>query len=129
MFGAFALTAVLLAVSGLYGLVSYAVSQRTREIGLRMAMGATSATCIGMILRQAAGLAIGGAAAGLGLASVVRLLSRSVVQDVWIGPAVVAGTRHYSLESCSRRRGCPRAVPPESIRRRRFDKRAGRCET
>jgi putative ABC transport system permease protein len=43
--GAFALTAVFLAVSGLYGLVSYAVSQRVQEIGLRIAIGA-HAMCI-----------------------------------------------------------------------------------
>ena len=46
LFGAFALTSILLAVSGLYGLVAYAVSQRAQEIGLRMAIGATGAqTC------------------------------------------------------------------------------------
>ena len=92
LFGAFASTAVLLAVLGLYGLVSYAVAQRAPEIGLRMAIGATQRHVQGLILRQAAGLAIGGAAAGLGLASVVRLLLSRTVQDVWIGPAVVAGT-------------------------------------
>ncbi len=100
LFGAFALTAVLLAVVGLYGLVSYAVSQRAPEIGLRMAIGATGRDVQRMILRQAAGLGIAGAAAGLGFAGAVRpLISRTVPstglragQDVWINPAVAAAT-------------------------------------
>lgn len=57
LFVAFSLTAVLLAVSGLYGLVSYTVSQRRREIGLRMAIGATERDVHRLILRQAARLA------------------------------------------------------------------------
>lgn len=100
LFGAFALTAMLLAVLGLYGLVSYAVSQRAPEIGLRMAIGATQRDVQRMILRQAAELGIAGAAVGLGLAGAVRpLISRMVPstglragQDVWINPAVAAAT-------------------------------------
>lgn len=92
LFGAFALTAVLLAVVGLYGLVSYAVSQRAPEIGLRMAIGATQGDVQWMILRQAAGLGIAGAAAGLGLAAVVWPLIASRIQDVSLDPAMVAAT-------------------------------------
>jgi putative ABC transport system permease protein len=86
--------AVLLAVSGLYGLVAYAVSQRAPEIGLRMAIGATQADVRRMILRQAAGLGVTGAAVGLCLAGAVRLLisGMGVVQDVWINPVVVIAT-------------------------------------
>ena len=51
LFGVFSFTAVLLAVSGLYGLVSYSVSQRRREIGLRMAIGATERDVQWLILR------------------------------------------------------------------------------
>jgi predicted permease len=98
LFGAFALTAVLLAVVGLYGLVSYAVSQRTQEIGLRIAIGATPRDVKRMVLRQAAILGVAGAAAGLGLAAILQpLISRMVAatgpsagQDVWIDPAVAA---------------------------------------
>jgi putative ABC transport system permease protein len=92
VFGAFALTAVLLAVSGLYGLVSYAVSQRAPEIGLRMALGATQGDVQRMILRQAAGLGTAGAAAGLGLAGAMRPLISRMAQDVSIDPVVVAVT-------------------------------------
>ena len=92
LFGAFALTAVVLAVSGLYGLVSYAVSQRAPEIGLRMAIGATQRDVQRMILRQAAGLGIAGAVLGLGLAAAVRPLISGMVSDVSINPAVAAAT-------------------------------------
>jgi putative ABC transport system permease protein len=92
LFGAFALTAVLLAVTGLYGLVSYAVSQRAREIGLRMAIGATERDVHRMILRQAAGLAVTGAAVGLCLAAAARPLISGMVQAVRLGPSVVAAT-------------------------------------
>jgi putative ABC transport system permease protein len=60
LLGAFALTTVVLAVVGLYGLVSYAVSQRTAEIGLRMAIGASHRNVHWLILRQAASLATAG---------------------------------------------------------------------
>jgi putative ABC transport system permease protein len=86
VFGAFALTAVLLAVIGLYGLVSYVVSQRTPEIGLRMAMGATQGDVQRMILRQAATLGVTGAVVGLGLAAAARPL----IPDIRIDPAVAA---------------------------------------
>jgi len=100
LFGAFASTAVLLALVGLYGLVLYAVSQRAQEIGLRMAIGATQRDVQLMILRQAAKLGIAGAAAGLALAGAVRPLISGMVpstglragQDVWISPAVAAAT-------------------------------------
>ena len=104
LFGAFALTAVLLAVSGLYGLVSYAVGQRAPEIGLRMAIGATPRDVQWMILRQAAGLGVAGAVLGLCLAGAVWPLVSSMVpstglgtgpsagHDLWISPAVVAAT-------------------------------------
>ena len=100
LFGAFALTAVLLAVLGLYGLVSYAVSQRAPEIGLRMAIGATARDVQRMILRQAAALGIAGATVGLALAGAVRLVISPIVpstalgegQDIWINPGVAAAT-------------------------------------
>lgn len=63
--GGFALLALLLSVVGLYGVVAYSVSQRTREIGIRMALGAQSSTVYRLILKEAATLAAAGIVAGL----------------------------------------------------------------
>ncbi len=64
LFAGFALLALVLATIGLYGVVSYSVSQRTREIGVRVALGASRASVLGMVLLQALGLAAGGVALG-----------------------------------------------------------------
>jgi predicted permease len=61
LLGAFGGVALLLAVLGLYGVVSYAVAERSREFGIRFALGASERAVLGMVIRQAAGLA------GLGL--------------------------------------------------------------
>jgi len=74
---------LLLAASGIYGVVSYLVSQRTQEIGVRMALGATSASVVRLILRQSLKPVSLGAAIGL-LAAVAatRLLAAQLV-DVY----------------------------------------------
>jgi ABC-type antimicrobial peptide transport system permease subunit len=92
LFVAFSLTAVLLAVSGLYGLVSYTVSQRQREIGLRMAIGASERDVHRLILRQAARLGLVGAAVGLSAAAVGRPLVSRMAGDVSLDPSMVVAT-------------------------------------
>jgi hypothetical protein len=63
--GAMGLMGLGLSIVGLYGLVAYAVSRRTREIGIRMAIGAGRASVLRMVLRQGMGLALAGLAVGL----------------------------------------------------------------
>jgi predicted permease len=65
MVALFALTALLLAGLGIYGVISYMVSERTHEIGIRIALGAESSSILQMVLRQGLRLAIAGAAVGL----------------------------------------------------------------
>src|SRR5262245_29329150 len=69
LLASFAGTAVLLAIGGLYGAVSYIVSQRSREIGVRVALGASSRAILGLVMRQGMTPALVGLGAGL-LASV-----------------------------------------------------------
>lgn len=76
LLGLFAATAMLLAALGIFGVMSYAVTQRSREIGIRMALGAPGAEVMSMILRNAAALVVSGIVLGLGGAvAVSRTLS------------------------------------------------------
>ncbi len=74
--GAFSITALLLAVLGVYGTISYMVGEQTREIGIRLALGADRGTILTMILGQGLRLSIVGAAVGLaGSLVATRLMS------------------------------------------------------
>lgn len=85
--GAFAASAFLLSVAGLYGVIAYSVSQRTREIGIRMALGAEHSTVYQLVLKEAGRLTafglILGLACSLALATLMRgLLFGTSARDV-----------------------------------------------
>jgi putative ABC transport system permease protein len=95
----FAVIALALAAAGVFGVISYAVTQRTREFGIRMALGAEAARVRALVLRHGLLLAVAGIAAGLaGAAALARL-----IDSLWVGvdandplvfalvPAVLAG--------------------------------------
>jgi putative ABC transport system permease protein len=67
LLGTFALSALLLVIVGIYGVVGYAVAQRTQEIGVRIALGAARGQVVAMVVRQAMAITLGGI--GLGLAA------------------------------------------------------------
>jgi predicted permease len=80
--GSFALLALVLATVGLYGLVSYSVSHRTREIGIRIAVGATMPDVIGLVVRQGLTLALAGVALGVVAALAITHLMSSLLYAV-----------------------------------------------
>ncbi len=79
---AFALLATVLAAIGLYGVLAYTVAQRTREFGLRMALGADGGTVRGMVMKQVAKMAIVGGVIGMIAAVAVGRLAQSILFEL-----------------------------------------------
>ncbi|HJX91896.1 MAG TPA: ABC transporter permease [Pyrinomonadaceae bacterium] len=77
--GGFAAVALLLGVVGLYGVIAYSVSQRTREIGVRIALGAQRSAVYRLILKEAGALALAGILIGLGCSVVAASLMRKLL--------------------------------------------------
>jgi putative ABC transport system permease protein len=75
----FAFMALLVAAIGLYGIVAYGVAQRTREIGIRIAVGATPRVIMSLVLRYAVALVAGGVAVGLLVAIAATRLVQSML--------------------------------------------------
>jgi putative ABC transport system permease protein len=82
MVGLFALTALFLAAIGIYGVISCMVAERTREIGIRIALGATRSDILRAVLRQGLGLAAAGAVLGLGGALILSHSLASLLYGV-----------------------------------------------
>jgi len=89
LIGAFAIVAALLAALGIYGVISYAVTARTREIGIRMSLGATQGRVLSGVLRQGMGLALLGFAIGIVAAFASGRILSSLLHEVKPGDPVV----------------------------------------
>jgi ABC-type antimicrobial peptide transport system permease subunit len=81
LLGTFALLALVLAGVGIYGVVSYTVTQRTHDIGVRMALGADRRTVLGAVLKNAMGMA----GVGIGVGAVVAFAATRVMKGLLFG--------------------------------------------
>jgi predicted permease len=102
LFGVFSLVALVLAAAGIYGVISYAVAQRTQEIGIRMALGATPGEVLASILLSGMGLVATGAAFGLAMTLVAasylhNLLFGISPRDPFVYALVVLGVASIGL--------------------------------
>ncbi|HUZ95872.1 MAG TPA: FtsX-like permease family protein, partial [Edaphobacter sp.] len=83
LLGAFAGLALILTVVGLYGVMAYSVSRRTREIGVRLALGAQRSAVLMMVLHDAAILLL----AGIGIGAMASLVSTPMLRSMLYGAA------------------------------------------
>jgi putative ABC transport system permease protein len=105
LLGLFAALAVFLAAVGVYGVLSYSVTQRTREIGVRVAMGAQRSSILAMTIREGMQLTFVGAAIGLGGALLLTRLMAGLLygvtaRDPLTFVAVIAVMSLVSLAAC-----------------------------
>ena len=120
--GGFAAMALVLGVVGLYGVIAYSVSQRTREIGVRMALGAQRSSVYSLVLRQAGWLTFAGIAIGLACSVVASTLIRKLLFGVeaWdaatlIGVALLLGLAAMAASFLPARRAAT-VNPVEALR-------------
>jgi putative ABC transport system permease protein len=114
LFGLFAAFALLLAALGLYGLVSHGVGQRTREFGIRAALGASPRAVLALVLREGAALVGLGVILGLaGALAAARLLQGMIFETSLHDPAVFLAVP--LLLACLPA-GCRRGGPPRWTR-------------
>jgi putative ABC transport system permease protein len=122
LLGAFAVTALLLAAVGIFGVISYLVAQRSREFGVRMALGANRAQITHLVLARGAWIAIAGCACGLGLSLVAsRLLLTSLYRTNRYDPVMLCAvplllTAVVLLASWIPARRAARVDPMEALR-------------
>lgn len=122
MVGGFAAMALVLSVVGLYGVISYSVSQRTREIGVRMALGAKRGAVYRLVMSEAGRLTLMGAGVGLACSVGTSLLMRKLLFGVqaWdaatlAGVAMVLGTASMAASFLPARRAAS-VNPTDALR-------------
>ena len=121
--GGFAVSAWVLAIVGLYGVIAFSVGQRTREIGVRMALGAERTTVLGLVLSEAGRLTAWGLIGGLAAAVGAGMLMRSLLFEVqaWdlstlaIVALVLGGSAMVACYVPARR--AHRSIPPKRFAR------------
>ncbi|MGH7690730.1 MAG: FtsX-like permease family protein, partial [Gemmatimonadaceae bacterium] len=122
MFGAFGLLALLLAAVGLYGVLAYAVVQRTRELGIRAALGAQRATLVRMVVKSGLTTAVVGAVIGVVAALgagrfIASLLYQVSARDpLSLALAAVSLVIVAGIASCLPARRAARVDPMEALR-------------
>jgi ABC-type antimicrobial peptide transport system permease subunit len=122
LIGSFGVITLMLAAAGLYGVVAYTVAQRTREVGIRMALGARRAEIVKLMLGYGAARATLGIAAGLVIAVVAtRVLTNMLIEVraddplTYLGVALLLATTAL-LASLIPARRAARIDPMEAIR-------------
>jgi putative ABC transport system permease protein len=92
LLGSFAALALVLAVVGIYGVISYSVSQRTKELGLRMALGAEASDTVRLVVGRSMGLVLAGVVLGLAAAAGITRWLAGVLYGVSpLDPVVFVG--------------------------------------
>jgi putative ABC transport system permease protein len=98
IFGMFGLVALTLAATGIYGVLAYSVAQRRREIGVRLALGATPASTFGMVLREGFRLTLAGTVLGCGLALLLTRFMQGLLYEVEpVDPPVFAAVTMFLM--------------------------------
>src|SRR5262249_12236528 len=82
LLGLFAVTGLLLAIVGIYGVIAYSVAQRTREMGIRRALGGQERDIVGLVLRQGLSLAFAGVFLGIGGALLLTRVMRGLLFQI-----------------------------------------------
>jgi predicted permease len=116
--------ALALSISGLYGVLNYTFAQRTQEIGIRMAMGATRARVQRLVLGQSARLAVWGIAVGVGIAfwmmklasTVIRLDNVSILDPGAFGISLLMIAAAIGIAACGPARRAARVDPSVMLR-------------
>jgi predicted permease len=118
----FALATLLLGATGIYGVMSYIVSQRAQEMGVRVALGASSRDIIRLVVGRGAALAVAGAAAGCVIAMATTRLLTSLLYDVsptdplTFGAAIILFVGVSLAASAGPARRAMRSDPVETLR-------------